>query len=199
VLVAALLFITLPPHLTLGPKWLMPLLIIALDIPLMVSGPIRRDQSLRLRRAAAITMFAIVNAANIASLTLLVRTLLLGYPKETGSGLLYAAAAIWLTNILVFALWFWELDRGGPQARLTASQRDADFLFPQMVTPECAPVDWLPSFADYLYLGITNSTALSPADTMPLTTWAKALMTCESLISLLTIALVAAHAVGILT
>jgi len=198
VLVAALIYITLPPHLTLGPHWLMPLLIVALDIPLLVSGPIRLGQSVRLRRSAAIVMFALVNAANLASLALLVRAIVNGYPKETGLGLLYSAAAIWFTNILVFALWYWELDRGGPQKRLSASKREADFQFPQMLAPDCAPVGWLPNFMDYLYLGFTNATALSPADTMPLTSWAKALMTIEALISLLTIVLVAARAVSIL-
>jgi hypothetical protein len=199
VFAAALLYLSLPPHLTLGPPWLMPLLIVLLDIPLLVSGPIRLGESLQLRRIAAIVMFAIVNAANIASLVLLVHALVTGSPKESGLGLLYAAAAIWSTNILVFALWFWELDRGGPQARLSASIRDADFLFPQMLSPNNAPAGWLPSFMDYLYLGFTNATAFSPTDTMPLTTWAKTLMTIEALISLLTIALVAARAVNILS
>jgi len=198
VLVALALYLTLPPHLTLGPSWLMPVLVLALLIPLVAAGPLRAGQRSRMWRAAGITVIAIVNAANIASLALLVRTLVTPGNKEGGWPLLVSAAAIWLTNILVFGLWFWELDRGGPQARLNASERNADFQFPQMVTPGCAPRGWKPWFADYLYLAFTNSTAFSPADTMPLTTWAKVLMTIEALISLLTIALVAARAVNIL-
>lgn len=199
VLVALSLYITLPPHLTLGPPWLMPLLVLALLIPLVSAGPLRAGERSRMWRAAGITVIALVNAANIASLSLLVRTLVTPGNKEGGWGLLVSAAAVWLTNILVFGLWFWELDRGGPQARLNASKRNADFLFPQMITPACAPTGWLPWFADYLYLAFTNATAFSPADTMPLTTSAKVLMTIEALISLLTIALVAARAVGILS
>ena len=198
VVAALFLYITLPPHLTLGPPWLMPLLVVALLIPLVVIGPFRTGQSSRLWRSIGISVIALVNAANIASLVLLVRTLVTSGNRETGIELLVSGAAIWLTNILVFGLWFWEIDRGGPQARLNASPRHADFLFPQMLSPSCAPVGWKPKFADYLYLGFTNATAFSPTDTMPLTPMAKTLMTIEAMISLLTIALVAARAVNIL-
>jgi hypothetical protein len=145
-----------------------------------------------------ILLIAIVNAANIGSLVLLVHTLLTPGNKENGWGLLVSASAIWITNILVFGLWYWELDRGGPQQRLLAHKRDADFMFPQMIAPSCAPIGWLPSFADYLYVAFTNATAFSPTDTMPLSTMAKTLMTIEALISLLTVLLVAARAVNIL-
>jgi hypothetical protein len=200
VVLSTVLYVLLPAHLTLGPRWLMPLLVGALLIPLLAVGPFHtaRDVSRGLRWLG-ITVIAIVNAANIASLALLVRALLTGMPKQSGLELLYSAAAIWFTNILVFALWFWEFDRGGPQVRLNASRRKADFMFPQMYVPQCAPTGWVPVFADYLYLGFTNATAFSPTDTMPLTTWAKALMTIEALISLLTVLLVAARAVNILS
>jgi len=197
VLAALLLYLTLPPHLTLGPAWLMPALVLALLLPLLYMGPVFAAEP-PLRRRVGIILIGIVNLANIASLVLLVHTLLTPGTKETGWGLLVSASAIWLTNILVFGLWYWELDRGGPQQRLRASRRHADFLFPQMVTPSCAPTVWLPGFMDYLYLALTNATAFSPADTAPLTPGAKALMAIESLVSLLTIALVAARAVGIL-
>jgi len=199
VIAALALYVLLPPHLTLGPPWLMPVLVLALLVPLVVVGPMRLGQPPRVWRTVGIMVIALVNAANVASLALLVRTLLAPGNKETGWGLLVSATAIWLTNMLVFGLWFWELDGGGPYSRLSASRRHADFQFPQMVTPSCAPVGWRPSFIDYLYLAFTNSTAFSPADTMPLTGWAKALMAVEALISLLTVLLVAARAVGILT
>ena len=197
-LVAVLLYITLPPHLTLGPVWLMPALVLALLIPLLFVGPLRPGENPMWRRIG-IVLIAIVNAANVASLVLLVKALITAGNKETGWGLLVSALAIWLTNILVFGLWYWQLDRGGPQRRLSASRRDADFLWPQMVQPTCAPTGWLPGFYDYLYLAFTNATAFSPTDTMPLTFWAKVLMTIEAMISLLTIALVAARAVNILS
>lgn len=199
VLAALVLYITLPPHLTLGPAWLMPVLVLALLIPLLFMGPVVRPAEAPTQRRIGILLIAIVNAANIASLVLLVHALLTPGNKESGWALLVSASAIWFTNILVFGLWYWELDRGGPQQRLRASKRDADFQFPQMIQPSCAPVGWMPSFADYLYLAFTNSTAFSPADTMPLTTMSKALMTVEALISLLTVALVLARAVGMLT
>lgn len=100
--------------------------------------------------------------------------------------------------MLVFALWYWELDRGGPGARLRADHRHPDFLFPQMITPACAVAPWSPGFVDYLYVSFTTATAFSPTDTMPLTAWAKILMVTQSLASLLTVVLVAARAVNIL-
>ncbi|MBV8082654.1 MAG: hypothetical protein JOY86_06685 [Candidatus Eremiobacteraeota bacterium] len=200
IIAATILYAMLPPHLSLGPRWLMPLLVALLLLPLLVVGPMFSGHEVsRVLRTLGITLIALVNAANIASLVLLVRALLTGMPKEGGLELLYSATAIWATNILVFGLWFWELDRGGPQRRLNASRRTADFMFPQMLSPQCAPSGWLPSFMDYLYLGFTNATAFSPTDTMPLTAWAKALMTIEAVISLLTIVLVAARAVNILS
>ena len=197
---ATVLYALLPPHLTLGPRWLMPALVAALLIPLLAVGPFFQGRELsRWLRMTGVTLIGLVNAANVASLVLLVRALVTGVPKESGLGLLYSAAAIWFTNILVFALWFWEFDRGGPQVRLNAGRREADFMFPQMLSPACAPVGWLPDFMDYLYVGFTNATAFSPTDTMPLSTWAKVLMTIEALISLLTVVLVAARAVNILS
>jgi hypothetical protein len=198
VLAALALYITLPPHLTLGPAWLMPALVVALLIPLVFLGPVRPEEA-PMRRRVGILLIAIVNAANVASLVLLVHTLLTPGNKENGWQLVVSASAIWFTNILVFGLWYWELDRGGPQQRLRAHKRDADFLFQQMSSPACGPLGWLPSFADYLYVAFTNATAFSPADTMPLTTMAKTLMTIEALISLLTVVLVLGRAVGILT
>jgi hypothetical protein len=198
VMVALALYITLPPHLTLGPPWLMPALVLALLIPLLAIGPFKAGGGARPWRFIGISAIGLVNAANIASLALLVHTLLTPGSKEGGWQLLVSASAIWLTNILVFGLWFWEVDRGGPQSRLNASRRSADFLFPQMLAPSCAPIAWMPFFVDYLYLAFTNATAFSPTDTMPLTTTAKALMTIEAMISLLTVVLVAARAVNIL-
>ena len=105
---------------------------------------------------------------------------------------------IWITNVLVFGLWYWELDRGGPVARLEAHRRQPDFLFPQMTAPDATTPDWTPTFLDYLYTSFTNATAFSPTDTMPLTAWAKLLMMVQSLASLLTVSLVISRAVNIL-
>jgi hypothetical protein len=106
---------------------------------------------------------------------------------------------LWLTNILIFGIWYWELDRGGPARRVAsdASLPGADFLFPQMIEPQIAP-GWQPGFADYLYTSYTNATAFSPTDTLPLTAMAKLLMAVQSAIALVTILLVVARAVNVL-
>ena len=194
------LYAALPEDLTFGPNWIVPVLALALLVPLSLAR-LRRSR-LERWRPVALALIAVINAANVISLGLLVHALLRGGTvhgvKVVGGALLLAAIAIWLTNVLVFALWYWELDRGGPDARRRPRHRRPDFLFPQMVTPACAERGWTPGFVDYLYVSFTNATAFSPTDTMPLTPWAKLLMLFQSLASLLTVALVAARAVNIL-
>lgn len=198
VVVALVLYVTLPERLTMGPVWLIPALELALLIPLSVAAPRRVPGEPSWLQTAAMSLIGIVNVANVASLVLLVHFLLNG-SKATGGQLLTGAVQIWLTNVIVFSLWYWELDRGGPDARASTEHREPDFLFPQMVTPGCARVGWSPKFIDYLYVSFTNASAFSPTDTMPLTGWAKMLMLVQALASLLTVALVAARAVNILS
>lgn len=196
------LYVTLPEKLTFGPIWLIPALELVLLVPLSITAPRRHGNESTWQRIAAVALIAIVNAANVASLVLLIHILLgggkVGRREVPGQQLLVGAAQIWMTNVIVFALWFWELDRGGPDDRSEPGHRAPDFLFPQMVTPDCTTKHWTPSFVDYLYVSFTNATAFSPTDTMPLTPWAKLLMLFQALASLLTIALVAARAVNIL-
>ncbi len=119
--------------------------------------------------------------------------------KATGEQLILEAIKIWLINVLVFALWYWLFDRGGPGDRIWPWSRRPDFVFPQMqMSTELASEHWTPNFIDYLYLSFTNSTAFSPTDTLPMTSWAKVLMLVQALISLLTVAIVASRAVNIL-
>jgi hypothetical protein len=150
------------------------------------------------RRWVATCLIAVINAANVASLALLVNFLTTRSSTLTGPELLSSSASIWFTNIIVFSLWYWELDRGGPHRRVTSKTRHPDFLFPQMVTPACAENGWSPRFLDYLFVSFTNATAFSPTDTMPLTPVAKSLFLVQSVTSLLTVVLVAARAVNIL-
>ncbi|MBC7463786.1 MAG: DUF1345 domain-containing protein [Actinobacteria bacterium] len=112
--------------------------------------------------------------------------------------LLISAGSIWITNVVVFALWYWELDRGGPGKRAEALKPYPDFMFPQMSDPNYAPPSWHPNFFDYLYTSFTNASAFSPTDVMPLTRWAKMLMLVQSFTALLTVGLVIARAVNIL-
>jgi uncharacterized membrane protein len=137
-----------------------------------------------------------VAVANFVSLELLVHFLLKG-GKANGHELILSSVVIWLTNVAVFALWFWQLDRGGPDRRARGEEATVDFQFPQMTEPETA-AGWRPTFVDYLYVSFTNSTAFSPTDTMPLTARAKLSMMAQAMISIITVLLVAARAVNIL-
>lgn len=121
-----------------------------------------------------------------------------GTLSDDPARLLGSGAAIWLTNVVVFGLGYWEFDRGGPAARAYARKPLPDFLFVQMQNPELTDPDWEPQFMDYLYLSFTNATAFSPTDVMPMTRWAKAMMMAQSAISLVLAALVIARAVNVL-
>jgi uncharacterized membrane protein len=197
VLTALLLYVTLPRSFTVGPGWVIPALDVALLIPLTVRAPYRRREEARLVRLASLLLIALVTLANVASLVLLMRVVLSG-GGVTGRELVFSGIQIWLTLILVFALWYWEVDRGGPTIRGHPDQREPDFLYPQMAAHALGQSQWMPKFVDYLYLSFTNATAFSPTDTMPLTPRAKLLMLIEALVSITTVVMVAGRAVNIL-
>lgn len=199
--------------LVVGPRWFAPAVELALLVPLSVATvwtqmSVREAQThahwqliARVRymiRLLALFMTAIITLINFEALIQLVHALLLGQATKVGQTLLLDALNIWITNVLIFALWFWSIDRGGPASHGVVQACRCDFLFPHMTmnTPEAE--GWKPGFIDYLYLAFTNATAFSPTDTLPLSRRAKLLMMFESLVSLLTIALVAARAVNIL-
>ena len=216
VLGAASLYATLPTkfisgHSTTGVfgavRWIVPSLTILLLAPLALSVPrqrllesaTRRAASLRVsRRIAAIAVIAVISAANGASIVLLVHSLVAG-EKAQARLLLRVAIHLWSMNVLVFGLWFWQLDGGGPVHRRTSPliESERDFLFPQQ-TLEPFAHSWQPNFIDYLFVSYTNATAFSPTDTMPLSQWAKLLMILQSAASLLLAIMVAARAVNIL-
>jgi len=196
--VAASLYLVLPDQLIPGPRWPVPALEAAILLILTTFTPHRTKQASALRRVLVVTLVALVTVANLANLGLLVHALLQG-GVENGRALILSSVAIWLTNVIVFGLWYFELDRGGPNQRHQPSHREPDFLFPQMATPGAGRPEWSPAFLDYLYVSFTNATAFSPTDTMPMTIVAKSLMGVQSAASLLTVALVAARAVNILT
>ena len=199
VLAAIALQIVLPDTVIrgLGPRWLVPALEGALALALTVASPGRITRESSILRSLSIVLIAVITVANVVALGELVNALL-NHTRAGGRSLVFASVPIWLTNVIVFGLWYWELDRGGPAARLRTAHRQPDFLFPQMSTPGSSP-GWTPDFLDYLYTSFTNATAFSPTDTMPLTSWAKLLMMVQSLASLLTVALVISRAVNILS
>lgn len=123
---------------------------------------------------------AAVTLDNGASAALLDHAILTGRVSGDATGLLASGAAIYLTNIVAFGIWYWELDRGGPFARAVGHHRYPDFLFPQMASPDLAPPHWTPRFVDYLYVSFTNVVAFSPTDTLPLSRWTKMLMAAQS-------------------
>jgi hypothetical protein len=195
---AILLDVSLPEKLTLGPAWLLPSLEALLLAGLTLASPNLAARHARFRRRIALGLTGLVSAVNIFSLAELCRFLIQG-GKENGRALILAGIVLWVTNVLLFALWFWEIDRGGPLARIQNPEALPDFLFQQMAEPRFAPAGWQPRLIDYLYTSFTNATAFSPTDTMPLTPVAKWLMTAQSLTALVTIGLVVARAVNILS
>jgi hypothetical protein len=158
--------------------------------------PRRQLEQVGARRTVAITLLAVVSAANAVLVLAVVGSLIEG-TERSGAQLLLKALSVWATNVISFGLWYWGLDRGGPVLRLQRDAPPPDFQFPQMENPQLAPPGWLPELVDYLYVSFTNSIAFSPTDAMPLSRRAKLLMLAESAISALTLLLVAARAVNI--
>lgn len=195
---AILLQLSLSEKLTVGSRWLLPGLEALALIALTAASPHPRMRHSPLRRRLALALIAAVTAANCYSLIMLCHFLLRG-GHASGRALIGSGIALWGTNVLLFGVWYWQLDRGGPGARMRKSTPHPDFLFVQMTARKFAPPGWEPTLVDYLYTSLTNATAFSPTDTMPLTPMAKALMSVQSLVALTTIGLVVARAVNILT
>lgn len=197
ILAAIALQLLLPPRLTVGPSWLIPALEGALLIGMFLATPRELEGEHPLRRAVAIGLTAFVSAANIYSLGALTH-FLLHHNVSKGQELIVSGVLIWLTNFLIFGLWYWEMDRGGPGRRAAGKDGPPDFLFPQMSDDSIEPRNWRPKFVDYLYVSLTNATAFSPTDTMPLSAMAKSVMGVQSIVSLVTIGLIVSRAVNIL-
>jgi hypothetical protein len=195
---ALLLYLTLPHSLIMGPKGLVPAVEGVLLAGLVITTPRRHHRQSPRVRDVVVGLLALVSLTTLVSLILLARYLLDGSHAH-GHALLFAGAVLWLTNVLVFGIWYWELDAGGPGQRLArdALTTTSDFLFPQMTQPQLAS-GWRPRFLDYLYTSYTNATAFSPTDTLPLSAMAKLLMAIQSLTALVTILLVVARAVNAL-
>jgi uncharacterized membrane protein len=189
--------LALPDPLTFGSRELMPAVEAVLLIAILATNRNQLTATSVDMRYVSLTLIGVMAVANSLSLALLVNGLLNG-GATTGRSLILAALGIWLTNVVVFALVYWELDRRGAHARSTGNPCDWELLFPQMTVDGPRYHGWLPVFGDYLYVSFTNSTAFSPTDTMPLSSRIKMAMLVQSLLSLVTIGLVGARAVNIL-
>ena len=197
ILAAVALQLSLPGHLAPRPRFLLPGIELLLFVFLVIGNPVRFSRDWKVLRYAAISLVAVASVATAWSAVLLVQRLVTD-DKIRPLDLLLWGGAIWLTNVIVFALWFWEMDRGGPVSRACADNVHPDILFTPMTVPEMVHRDWEPGFVDYLYLSFTNATAFSPTDTLPLSRWAKLTMMAESAVSLLTVVLIVARAVNVL-
>lgn len=194
ILAIGFLYLALPERLTFGPSWLLLAIEAVLLIPFIFFGITHRPVPHITIRLFAFALLAVVTLGLAASIVLLVNTVINGSTK--GSFLLRSAALLWVTNILVFALWYWEIDGGGPHKRHMSGHQAGDFMFPQQADGN--KTGWVSEFVDYLFVAFTGATALSPTDTFPLTRPAKFLMMTEAILSLIIIVLLAARAVNIL-
>jgi uncharacterized membrane protein len=198
ILAALVLYFVLPPRLTIGPNWILPAAELVLLAALVAATP-RGGRTRKRRRVFAISVTLVATVANLVAVGLLTHYLITG-GHARGADLINGGAVIWCTNLLLFTVWYWELDRGGPVAPDGDQPPLApDFLFPQMTDEQYAAPGWKPRFGDYLYVSLTNQTAFSPTDTMPLTARIKLLMSIQSVASLITVGIIVARAVNVLS
>jgi uncharacterized membrane protein len=195
VVAAIVLTILMPDDVRLGPYWLLPLVEGVLLVALVATDPGRIERPLRTLSIGLVSVLVL----GALWATVLLTSHLINGGKETDSAeaLLTAGSTVWASNIIAFALLYWELDGGGSAARARHPPEHPDLAFPQQLNPSIASADWRPRFFDYLYLGFTNATAFSPTDAMPLALWAKSTMALQALISLVILGLVVARAVNV--
>jgi uncharacterized membrane protein len=187
-----------PQREALGPPWLVPGLEVLLLVALVAANPADvRRRATWLRPLALTLIGALVIVVLISDVVLIVDLVRGSEVTKEAASLLTSGALVWIGTALVFGLLYWELDSGGPLARLERRRPYPDFAFAQQLSPELAPAGWRPRYVDYLLLGLTTSTAFSPTDVMPMTPWAKLTMGLQSLISLTVIGLVIARAVNV--
>ena len=189
----------LPHHVQVMPKWFSYVVALAVLVPMVIVTITAANMPwLRIERAVILFLGAAYVANTAAELADMIGIITLHPPETRAISLLSSSLAIWVTNVLIFSLLYWQIDRGGPFVRASRASTKPDWLFPQETAPEIASPDWQPLFLDYLFLGYNTATAFSPTDILPLTRRAKMLMMLESAISLLTLVIVAARAVNVL-
>ena len=200
VVVAILLTLARPKEMRVAPVWTLPAIEVVLLAVLIVRDPGRIDKRSSFLRGVSIAVVALLVGDALLATVRLVATLIHGGSiTNSPEALLAAGGIVWLSNLLAFALLYWELDAGGAANRAHRMPQYLDLAFTQQLSPEVARPGWRPRFADYLYLALTTSTAFSPTDVMPLALWAKLAMGLQSMISLAVVGLVVARAVNVFT
>jgi len=199
ILAAILMVVLLPERVVLFPAWFPYVIGIALILPMAAVGlSAEKARWLRVERTIMLLFIVAMGVGTLANLASLIRAMVRRSGEVGGLQLLASSIVVWVSNVLIFSLLYWRIDRGGPEARANNAGTRPDWLFPQAGAPEDAPPDWRPTFVDYLFLGFSTATAFSPTDALPLTSRAKMLMMLESTMSLGTIVVVAARAINIL-
>jgi hypothetical protein len=187
-----------PDRESLGPSWVVPAIEIAMLVALIVADPARVSTRARWLRRLSIGLIVLLAVVAVLSTAILITDLIEGdRVTESAGPLLASGAVIWLGNVLVFSLIYWQFDSGGPLARDRGERQYPDLAFSQQMSPELSPPGWRPKYVDYLALGLNTSTAFSPTDVMPMVPWAKLAMSVQSLISLVVVGLVIARAVNV--
>ncbi len=189
-------YLYLPAGMIVGPRWLL----LAIEAPVVIFFIVAHRINLPIRplhvRALVVAMLGVATLLIALSIAQLLGALLRDRIKA--QPLLGAATGLWASNVLIFALWYWEIDCGGPHRRHASAPSEPDFLFPQQSGPDIGPKDWMPEFVDYLFVAFTSATAFSPTDTLPLTRRVKALLMVQELSSLVMVAVLAARAINVL-
>ena len=199
VLAVVCLLAVLPGRVRLLPIWLSYVIAIGVSAPMAaVTLAAAKERWLHVERMITLLFFVVVGVGTLTGLAYLIHAMVHRSAETTGLQLLTSSIAFWVINVLIFSLLYWQIDRGGPEARANNACTKPDWLFPQAGVGEDVPPDWRPTFVDYLFLGFSTATAFSPTDALPLTSRAKMLMMLESTISLATILVVAARAINIL-
>jgi uncharacterized membrane protein len=198
VVAATALYVGTPHRGRVPGWWIGPVLQLGLLGILIAQDRGRIDRRSASLHRMMVALLVVMTAGTVLSVVVLAYDILVALKGVTATVLLGRGAAIWVENVIVFSLWYWQFDRGGPAERAAGSPVPPSFAFPEDATPELAPAGWRPAYPDYLYLAYTNSTAFSPTDTLPVRRWAKLTMMIQSTLSLVIAILVLARAINIL-